>query len=121
MNNTYTWTITSMSTLPSPPAPINEYVVLAQYLVTGTDGTYTASIQGSRQFTIDTTATPIPYSQLTQAQVLGWIQEEPNLVTNTQACIDGQIASIVNPPVSPAVTELPWVTALNAQTFTPAN
>jgi len=121
MSNTYIWTITSMSTLPSPPAPINEYVVLAQYLVTGTDGTNTASIAGSSQFTIDTTATPIPYSQLTQAEVLGWIQAEPNLVINTQANIDGQIASIVSPPISPAVTELPWVTALNAQTFTPAN
>jgi len=110
MSNSYTWTITSMSTLSSPPAPINEYVVLAQYLVTGTDGTNTASIQGSSQFTIDTTATPTPYAQLTESQVLGWIQEEPNLVTNTQACIDGQIASIVNPPVSPAVTPLPWVT-----------
>ena len=110
MANTYTWTITSMSTLPSPPAPINEYVVLAQYLVTGTDGTNTASIQGSSQFTIDTTVTPIPYSQLTQSQVLGWIQAEPNLVENTQANIDGQIASIVSPPISPAVTGLPWAT-----------
>jgi len=110
MANTYTWTITSMSTLPSPPAPINEYVVLAQYLVTGTDGTNTASIAGSSQFTIDTTATPTPYAQLTQAQVLGWIQAEPNLVTNTQACIDGQIASMVTPPISPSNTPLPWAT-----------
>ena len=39
--NTYTWTVTALSTLPSPPAPINEYVVMANYTVTGTNATIT--------------------------------------------------------------------------------
>ena len=111
MANTYTWTVTSMSTLPSPPAPINEYVVNAQYTVTGTNGAtppVTASINGIAIFSIDTTVTPIPYNSLTEAQVLSWIQDQPNLVVNMQSNIDGQIESIVNPPVSPQNTPLPW-------------
>ena len=107
--NTYTWKVTALSTMPSPPAPINEYVVMANYTVTGTNGTITVEISSISQFTIDTTSpTYVPYAQLTEEIVLGWIQSEPNLVINTQANLDGQIESIVNPPVSPQNTPLPW-------------
>jgi hypothetical protein len=108
MANTYTWTVTSLSTLPSPPAPINEYVVTAYYTVTGTDGVNTATLQSNATFSIDTTGATIPYNDLTEEQVLGWIQAQPNVVVNTQANIDGQLASIVTPPITPQNTPLPW-------------
>ena len=111
--NTYLWTITSMSTLPSPPAPVNEYVVLAQYTVTASNGATSpviAEIGGSAQFTVPQTQNTdnTPYADLTEKQVLGWIQSEPNLVENTQANLDGQIQSQITPPITPAVTPLPW-------------
>jgi len=111
--NTYKWTITSMSTLPSPPAPVNEYVVLAQYTVTASNGAkrlVTAKISGSAQFTVPTNedGNYTPYADLTEEQVLGWIQAEPNLVINTEANLDGQIKSQISPPVSPESTPLPW-------------
>lgn len=111
--NTYVWTITSMSTLPSPPAPVNEYVVLAQYTVTTSNGDtppVTAYIGGSAQFSVPTTENTdyTPYADLTEEQVLGWIQSEPNLVENIQANLDGQIASKVTPPIAPKITPLPW-------------
>ena len=113
--NTYLWTITSMSTLPSPPAPVNEYVVLAQYTVTASNGAtplVTAEIGGSAQFSVPTTENTdyTPYANLTEKQVLSWIQSEPNLVENTQANLDGQIQSQVTPPVSPTAQPLPWAT-----------
>ena len=111
--NTYKWTVTSMSTLPSPPAPVNEYVVLAQYTVTASNGAtppVTAEINGSAQFTVPTNedGNYTPYADLTEEQVLGWIQAEPNLVINTEANLDGQIESQISPPVSPESTPLPW-------------
>ena len=112
--NKYLWTVTSMSTMPSPPAPINEYTVLAQYTGTATNGATplaTASISGSAQFAIPPSVGDkmyTPYPDLTEAQVLGWIQEEPNLVINIQANLDGQIESQLNPPITPTPTPLPW-------------
>jgi hypothetical protein len=51
----------------------------------------------------------IPYDQLTEAIVIGWIQRIWALdgVANFEACIQGQIDSQINPPVVP-VTPLPW-------------
>ena len=104
--NTYTWKVTALSTMPTPTP---DYVVMAQYTVTGTDGTHTVSIQGLSQFVVNPDQKDfVPYAQLTEEIVLGWIQSEPNLVINTQANLDGQIESIVNPPVIPQNTPLPW-------------
>jgi len=101
-----------MSTLPSPTP---DYVVNVQYNVTGTDTSTppnVASVQGSATFPVSTTQTTfIPYASLTQAEVLGWIQAEPNVTVNTEACVQGQINSMVTPPISPTVTPLPWATA----------
>jgi hypothetical protein len=109
MTTTYVWTVTALSTMPKPTP---DYVVSAQYTVTGIDGTITVSIQGTSQFAVSPDQTDfVPYANLTEAIVLGWIQEEPNLVVNIQANLDGQIESIVNPPVSPQITPLPWVSA----------
>ena len=113
--NTYLWTVTSMSTLPSPPAPVNEYVVLTQYTVTASNGAtppVTAEIGGSAQFTVPTNENGnyTPYADLTEEQVLSWIQAEPNLVINTEANLDGQIQSQITPPITPEVTPLPWAT-----------
>jgi len=41
---------------------------------------------------------------------LGWINEATDNQANYYANIDGQIASIINPPVSPQNTPLPWAT-----------
>lgn len=112
--NTYLWTITSMSTLPKPPAPIEDCAVFAQYLVTASNNDtppITAEIIGSSQFDVPKTSKNLtPYADLTEKQVLEWIQSEPNLVINIQANLDGQISSQITPPIVPEVTPLPWAT-----------
>ena len=103
---TYTTTITAMYTV-STPDP--DYVVNVLFKVEGTDGTNTASIDGNIQFAEKSSDNAfIPYDQLTQEIVLGWINEATDNQANYYANIDGQIASIVNPPVSPVNTPLPW-------------
>ena len=67
---TYTWTIESMSVLQTPDP---DFVVTANWLCSGTDGTNVAEIGGSSTFTQQ-----------------------------------GQINSIVTPPVSPTAEPLPW-------------
>jgi hypothetical protein len=101
---TFTTTITSMYTLNTPEP---DYVVNVLYEVTGVDGTYTASIGGNTTFnSADQEGAFIPYANLTQAQVIGWIPE--SAITSAQQCVQGQLESLANPPVSPANTALPW-------------
>ena len=104
---TFTTTITSMYTLQQPDP---NYVVNALWEVTGVDGTHTASIGGNTTFSsADQTGPVTPYASLTQAQVIGWIPE--SAIASAQACVQGQIDSMITPPVSPANTALPWSAA----------
>ena len=98
----FTTTITAMYTIPTPTG----YVVNVLYKVTGVDGTYTADIDGNTQFTPEQGATIIPYDQLTEAVVLSWIPE--SAITSAQECVQGQINSMITPPVSPTSQPLPW-------------
>ena len=91
--------------------PDPDYVVNVLFTVTGVDGTNTASIDGNIQFTSEQENTFIPYADLTETIVLGWINEATNNQANYYANIDGQIASMVNSPVSPSNTPLPWAVA----------
>jgi len=90
----------------STPDP--DYVVNVLFTVTGVDGQNTASIGGNCQFTSDQESVFIPYDQLTEEIVLGWINSATDNQANYYANIDGQIQSMVNPPVSPQNTALPW-------------
>ena len=100
---TFTTIITNMYTMQTPDP---DYVVNALWQVTGVDGEYTASIQGNTQFTSQQGPDFIPYADLTEATVISWIPESQ--ITSAQACVQGQIDSMITPPVSPANTPLPW-------------
>jgi hypothetical protein len=99
---TFNTTINAMYTLDTPDPG---FVVNVLWTVTGVDGSNTASIDGNSQFTMQE-GTFIPYDQLTQATVIGWIPAEQ--IASAQACVQGQIDSMINPPVSPQNTPLPW-------------
>jgi hypothetical protein len=105
MSTTFTTTIKQMFTVPNPTG----YVTNVLFTVSGTDGTHTASIDGNIQFTPEQNEQGfIPYSQLTQAEVLKWINEATNNQENYYANINGQIQSMITPPVSPSSQPLPW-------------
>jgi len=107
MATTFTTRITAMYTLQQPDP---NYVVNAIWEVTGVDGTNTASIGGNTQFnSADQEGVFIPYASLTEATVIGWIPE--SAITSAQQCVQGQIDSMITPPVSPANTALPWSAA----------
>jgi len=98
----FTTTIDSMYTLDTPDPG---FVVNVLWTVTGVDGANTASIGGNSQFTVQE-GTFTPYTQLTQEQVIAWIPE--SALASAQQCVQGQINSMINPPVSPTAQALPW-------------
>jgi hypothetical protein len=105
--STFTTTITSMYTLQTPDP---DYIVNVIWQVTGVDGDNTASIGGNTQFnSADQVGPVIPYASLTEAVVLSWIPE--SAIASAQQCVQGQIDSMITPPVSPANTALPWAAA----------
>ncbi|CAB4121508.1 hypothetical protein UFOVP15_12 [uncultured Caudovirales phage] len=100
---TFTTTITAMYTVQQPDP---NYVVNAIWKVTGVDGQHTADINGNTIFDSQQESTFVPYDQLTEATVIGWIPADQ--IVSAQACVQGQIDSMITPPVSPSNTPLPW-------------
>jgi hypothetical protein len=107
--NTYTWTTTNLYTINL--ATELDYVVTALYNVSATDGTYSATLDNSCQFTVDDDKPNyVPYEDLTNDIIIAWVKETlgENGVISITACLDGQIESQINPPVAPQNTPLPF-------------
>jgi hypothetical protein len=106
---TYNWRVTQLYT--ETIEGNSDYVVIGIYDVVGVDGDYTASLTSNiARFSTADVTTFIPYEDLTEAIVLGWIKESlgENGIISIEACIQGQIDSQINPPQSPVNTPLPW-------------
>ncbi len=107
---TFTWAVTALYT--ETVGTEQDYVVIANYSVVGVDSTYSASLSNIARFSTESISPFIPYEDLTEEIVIGWIQTDLGVdgVNNLYACIQGQIDSQINPPVVPVNTPLPWVT-----------
>ena len=105
----YTWTITNLycQTIEGK----SDYVVTAIYDVVGVEGKYTASMTSNiAQFSTKDVTKFTPYADLTEAIVLGWVKESlgETGIISIESCIQGQIDSQINPPVTPEIKPLPW-------------
>jgi len=107
---TYTWNVTALYT--QTIEGDENYVVIANYIVVGIDDTYSAELSNIARFSTASVSPFIPYEDLTEDIVIGWIQDDLGVdgVSNLEACIQGQINSQINPPVTPQNTPLPWAT-----------
>jgi hypothetical protein len=85
-----------------------DVVFTVHWRLNGTDGTYNGSVYGSVGVTLDEGASFTPYADLTQAQVIGWVQAAlgEEQVTAYEANVAQQIESQINPPV--VTPPLPW-------------
>jgi len=108
---TYTWAVTALYT--ETIDGDSNYVVIANYEVVGVDGEYTASLSNIARFNTESVTPFVPYEDLTNDIVIGWIQDELGVdgVSNLEACIQGQIDSQISPPVTPQSQPLPWAPA----------
>ena len=95
----YLWTIQQMERLTS-----DGFVVVVHYNVSAVDGDYQASTYGTTSYTQTPGETYIPYADLTQDIVVGWVQEALGKDT-VEASLQGQIDALKNPVQE---TGLPW-------------
>jgi len=106
---TYTWIVTAMYTLPKVDE-FTDVVVVANSTLTGTEGQYSSSINNSTQFSVPQGSDFTPYEDLTENQVIGWIQN--TIGSKAIADYEAQIASDIyfqeNPPVTATEQPLPW-------------
>ena len=98
-----TWTITAMDCSTTEQNP--DTVIVCHWTCAGTDGTYNASIYSTCSVP-SPTGSFTPYADLTQEQVLGWCYANGVDKTSTEAAVEAQLQTQINPPVvTPA---LPW-------------
>lgn len=107
MTTTYTWAVVQMDCYPEADGE-TDVVFTVHWTLTGSDGTYTGSVYGSQAVTVDPAAPFTPYADLTQDQVIGWVQAAMGAeqVAAYEANIAQQIADQINPPV--VTPPLPW-------------
>jgi hypothetical protein len=107
---TYNWTIQAMDCVPQEDGH-TDVVVVAHWNVSASDGTYTSSVYGTQSFTYNPESSFTPYEDLTQEQVVGWVQEAmgEEQVASLEANLDQQIANQINPPI--VTPPLPWAPA----------
>jgi hypothetical protein len=97
----YQWNVVQMDRLTS-----DGFVVTVHYTVNAVDGDYYANTYGTVGYTEDPSKQYIPYDQLTEAEVVGWVQESLGKDT-VEASLTAQIEAEKNPVQESGV---PWVT-----------
>jgi hypothetical protein len=104
---TFTWNISTLYTVQQPDP---NYVVDAFWFVDGTDGEYGARTSGKTTFDSNQSTPFIPYNELTEAIVLGWIQASLGAqgVADVESAVQTQIDLLKNPPTKPQSQPLPW-------------
>jgi myo-inositol-hexaphosphate 3-phosphohydrolase len=98
METTYNWNIQQMDRLTS-----DGFVVTVHYTVNAVDGDYTASTYGTVGYT-QGEGSYVPYADLTEAEVVGWVQESLGKDTVEEG-LAAQITAQKNPVQQ---SGLPW-------------
>jgi hypothetical protein len=101
------WKVVSLECYPEHEGQEN-VVTTAHWTLTTIDGEYVGSAYGSASFTLDPEAEFIPFADLTETTIIGWVknhigEEQVEVLENS---VTKQIEEQKNPPiVKPA---LPW-------------
>ena len=109
MATTYTWTIDGIRTLQEPQP---DYVVEVAWHISGIDGNYGAGYGARTTLAASQGSTFIPYADLTEDEVIGWVQSTLGAtgVAEVKGKIQLSIDQQITPPtVVPQDTPLPWV------------
>jgi hypothetical protein len=96
----YNWNVVQMDRLTS-----DGFVVTVHYTVNAVDGEFTASTYGTVGYT-QGEGSYVPYADLTEAEVVGWVQDSLGQETVEEA-LAAQIEAQKNPVQEAGV---PWAT-----------
>jgi hypothetical protein len=104
---TNTWAVAQMDAYPEEDGE-TDVVFNVHWTLLGTNGTYSGSVYGSQAVAVDPDAPFTPYADLTETQVLGWVQSAmgEEQVASYEANVAEQIANQIDPPV--VTPPLPW-------------
>jgi hypothetical protein len=112
---TYTWKIKSLKKQDDPSAELNDIIVQTYWECTGTDeDDHSGTFHGATPFEPDQVDADnfTTYEDLTEAQVLSWIQDvvtnNPSYKAHIDEQIQKQIDAIVRPMVEINADALPW-------------
>ena len=108
--STFTWIIEQLDCYPQY-AGQTHVVFTVHWRINAAEGEYTASAYGTVGLTFDPGQPYTPYGDLTQTQIVDWVQSAlgAEQVAQTEAALAANIAAQIDPPiVSPP---LPWVGA----------
>jgi hypothetical protein len=97
----FTWNVVQMDRLTS-----DGFVTTVHYTVTATDGDYTASTYGTTSYTQEQGKSYEPYTDLTEPECVGWVQDSLGKDT-IEASLQAQIDALKNPVQESGV---PWAT-----------
>jgi len=107
MSVTNTWIIGQMDCYPQAEGQ-TDVVFIVHWRVNATNDTYSATSYGTVGVTYVADTPYTPYSQLTQSQVVGWVQTAlgPEQVASIEESLATNISNQANPPV--VTPPLPW-------------
>ena len=105
---TTTWNVVQMDAYPEKDG-LTDVVFTVHWNLTAIDGDYSGYTYGSIGVNLDPSAPYTPYADLTQDQVVGWVQDAlgAEQVASYEANVAAQIESQKNPTV--VTPPLPWV------------
>lgn len=115
-NFTYQWKLKSIKKQDNPSIQLNDIIIQTHWELTGTDedgnsGTFTGATPFDPQQIDPDNYTE--YADLTEVQVLGWIQDVVNNNLGYKEHINAQIQKQIDQKTRPVVEvseEFPWVT-----------
>jgi hypothetical protein len=105
MNMTPVWIVEWMKTTPTSADPA-EAVITIGWRCSGTDGDYSGSVYSTVSLPAADPASFIPYADLTQDVVLGWVWANGVDKDSAEAAVAQQIEMQKNPQV--IQPPLPW-------------
>jgi len=107
MTISYNWTVAQMDAYPEYEGH-KDVVFTVHWRLDGTDGEHTAGVYGSVGLPLDPEAKFTPFEKLTEAQVIGWVQDAlgEEQVKQYEENVANQIEALINPPV--VRPPLPW-------------
>jgi hypothetical protein len=95
----FTWNVVQMDRLTS-----DGFVVTVHYTVNAVDGDYTASTYGTVGYTEQPDEQYIPYAELTESVVVGWVKDSLG-----QATVEESLAAQIEAQQNPVqLSGLPW-------------
>ncbi len=116
MELTYTWKLTKLKKTDDPSVELNDIVVQTYWECTGTDADgISGTFNGATPFEPDKVDAEnfTTYENLTEAQILGWIQDVVENTPGYKAHIDGQIKKQIDAIIKPVVEidqgNFPWL------------